>query len=406
MTFASEANSAQVTWKASTPLLPEEARVDGPYRGNGPSYPVCLPWEFAELNLISEARDVVLDRFARDGISWHGATDRGPTSHLRSSQIQCLNALGPFVQDPTGLEDVLRHAGISVSEILPWDESVADGDHVVFEWIGFDDYLGENPGGTRTRGANTTSADAAVRYRALDGAIEIALIEWKYTETYGGSPLPGGAASFQRRKATYERWWSAEGPLRLDLLNYEDLFVEPLYQLWRLQCLALEMERANELGAERVRLVVAAPRLNVAYWGAVPQHLATSYGDLAELWREQLREPDRFAVLDTSWLVRDESPLPESFKDRYRHLSVDTTSDPDELEPPDVDDIVLAMELSRAMALRVFGEGSVIESVLGEPTVLAHLGRDESAALVGQLREIAELTRRLRADQLAELVVE
>jgi hypothetical protein len=37
--------------------------------------------------------------------------------------------------------------------------------------------------GRRTRGANCTSADAAVRFEREDGATQIALIEWKYAES-------------------------------------------------------------------------------------------------------------------------------------------------------------------------------------------------------------------------------
>lgn len=400
MPFVDEATAAQVTWKSSTPLLPEDARGPGPYVPDGPEYPVCLPWEFAAHNLLPEVRDVVLDRFRRDRITWHRGSDVGPTTHLRSSQIQCLNALGPFVETPSGLDRVLTHAGLDVGEILPFDDS---GDHVVFEWIGLDDYLGERADGIGARGAHTTSIDAAVRYRTAAGTTAIALIEWKYTEQYRGNPLHGGETSMARRRSTYERWWSPDGPLRLDRISYDDLFVEPIYQLWRQQCLALEMERAHELNADLVTLVVAAPRANRGYWGAVPAHLADDYADVEELWRTQLRHPDRFAVLDTAQLVAPDSPLPPSFRERYGHMQELATADPtDEVLAGSVEQLVGAAQYAKMVGLRVWGDGGVVEQLIEGSGNLDRVSRVDRAALTRQLEEVAELTRRLRAEPIYE----
>ena len=77
MTFRDEANAAQVTWKHSTAALPEAARADGEYRRGGPTYGVCLPWEYADHNLIPEVRKTIIARFERDGIAWHQGTDVG-----------------------------------------------------------------------------------------------------------------------------------------------------------------------------------------------------------------------------------------------------------------------------------------------------------------------------------------
>jgi len=41
----------------------------------------------------------------------------------------------------------------------------------------------------RTRGSNFTSADAIVMFERKDKRWKIVLIEWKYTESYGGTFL-------------------------------------------------------------------------------------------------------------------------------------------------------------------------------------------------------------------------
>src|SRR3546814_4636041 len=110
-----------------------------------------------------------------------------------------------------------------------------------------------------------TSADAAFRYRTRDGSIEAALVEWKYTEQYQGDELSGGPSKNTTRQATYRHLWDdPDSPVRTDLIPYEDLFVEPFYQLLRLQLLAWRTEADRALSAERVRLVYVAPATNLA----------------------------------------------------------------------------------------------------------------------------------------------
>jgi hypothetical protein len=324
MAFRKEADEAQITWKKTTDLLPDAARFDGPYSADGPSRPLCLPSEFAELNLLSPARKTALSRFQADGILWHRGTNGGPTTHLCSSQVQCVNALAPFLLDPEGLSRMLRPI-LPIAEMLPFENGPQSSDLVVFEWVGREDYLGEAAGRPRYRGAHFTSADAAVRYRNTRDEIEIALLEWKYAERYSCGPLSGGETSLLKRQSTYRRWWSDEGPIRLDVLTYADIFTEPLYQLFRLQCLALEMERHHEQGAERVRLVVAAPGRNSGFWNAVPRAYRGTYPDLAALWHHLQRQPDRFDILDTATLVGEHGTGVTAFRHRYAHLSSSPT---------------------------------------------------------------------------------
>src|SRR5262245_22772793 len=90
-------------WKQATGFLPAEAKQPGLYGGRGP-YPFCLPAEFATLNLLPEARRVALERFHAAKVPWHAGSAGAPSNHLLSSQVQCANALAPFVDDPDSLK--------------------------------------------------------------------------------------------------------------------------------------------------------------------------------------------------------------------------------------------------------------------------------------------------------------
>jgi hypothetical protein len=175
MTFVGEARTAAIKWK-ETASLPDGARSPAAYAHRpGRAYPFCLPLEHAYRNVLEPARGA-LESFGVDGIAWHDGAGGGPSNHLLDSQVQCVNALAPFVRDASALKWLFGRM-IDVAEVLPFRAGEPDGDLVVFEWIGASDYLGERAKSTGHRGANTTSADAAFRYRTRSGFVEVALIE-------------------------------------------------------------------------------------------------------------------------------------------------------------------------------------------------------------------------------------
>jgi hypothetical protein len=195
--FSDEADAALIAWKLRTATFEGAAVPSSLYskRPSGPTYDVCLPLELAEFNLLPEARSAAITRFEKLGIRWHDGTPAGPSNHLRSSQVQCVNALMPFVHDADGLQTLFAPV-LDIDQVLPFGDRDAPDDLVVFEWIGLHDYLHEGNGKPRTRGANATSTDGAIRYRTPDGSIEIALVEWKYTEF-----LPDSSSEAQREVA-------------------------------------------------------------------------------------------------------------------------------------------------------------------------------------------------------------
>jgi hypothetical protein len=281
-----------------TTTLPDEARVPAPYLGRrGPTWPtpVCLPAEFAPLSLLPEAREPAMAMFRSLDLVWHDSVAGGPSSHLLDSQVQCANALAPMVQRP---ELVVAAFG----DVLPIAEMlrVEDDHYLTFEYVGLDNHLGEaEPGQARTRGAYFTSPDAAIRYRRPDGVIEMALIEWKYTEDYRDRALDEDRQAI--RLARYRGLWDADGcPVRRDLIPYDDLFVEPFYQLIRQQLLASRMTNAREQGAERVRVGHVAPGANDGLRASLSRDSHRAAGsDVLEIWQRMVIEPGAFISIDS-----------------------------------------------------------------------------------------------------------
>ena len=327
--FRLAARQAAVTWKASTTTLTEEARLPGRYK-TWPPLPFCLPPEYSSSNLLPEARALGLDRFTAAGIPWHDGVGDGPSNHLLDSQVNCVNALMPFVNEPIALRDLLSPV-LPVREVIPFGAApVGDAvvsewdrvDHVVFEWQGLSNHLGEWAG-RPTRGSRATSADAAIRYVAADGTIELALIEWKFTESYPDGTLHSSPTSLATRRKRYQALFGdSAGPIDNGLIGLDDLFAEPVYQLARLALLASSIERARELGAYRVRVLYIAPAANLALWNspgstAFAAHAARYGGRVDRAWPPLLRQPDRFAILDGAMLAQPNSPTSVEYKARY-----------------------------------------------------------------------------------------
>lgn len=312
-TFRKRADADAIAWKQT---LEVDARPAASYRGKG-TYDFCLPIEHAALNLLDEAREVALDRFHRYAISWHHGSGGLPSNHLMSSQVACANALAPYVSDPDSLRWFFSPV-LEIKEVVPFGDPAAPEDFVTFEWVGCKDHLGERGGKPLSRGAHMTSADAAIKFVNKRGKVEIALIEWKFTEKYSGSPVKTGSPSNLRRLATYlPAWRDPNGPLN-DVLGVEHRLIEPLYQLGRQQLLAWRMEQAEELSATRVSVIEAAPCANTELWSGVPKALGT---DLREIWRAALRRPDRWEHLDTARWLHPESPVSPAFRQRYAALA-------------------------------------------------------------------------------------
>jgi len=265
----------------------------------------ALPEKCAEENLFEEIREPALQFFKEKAIKWHdgkkyGEREYKPSNHLCDSQVSCVNFLFPFSDKPSALAELLRPFFPAVNKMLP----IENGRFITFEWIGKEDYLKEKASrsGKRTRGANCTSADAAVLFEDKSGNKQAVLIEWKYTEFYGRASLKK-SKSGTNRVATYEPIYKKNNCLKNSKeWNFEDLFYEPLYQFMRQQFLAQEMEENKELGANIVRVLHIAPRHNLNFRNITSPKLRGLGDSATDVWKKLLKKPDRFLSLSTEEL--------------------------------------------------------------------------------------------------------
>ena len=299
--FLDAEKQRQAQFRQTTEYFSPAARQDGMYKRK--PRPFCLPVEFSSENLFAAIRAEALAHFAENTVHWHDGIGQTPSNHLCGSQVCAVNFLYPFATRPNALVELLRPLYPNARRALPIERT---GEYVAFEWIGEENYLREHiRGKTRTRGANCTSADAAIFIEHNDGLRQIVLVEWKYTESYSSTPL-AMAYSGTDRTAIYQHLFDDEGfVVRKDRLpSFEALFFEPFYQFFRQQSLAHKMECARELGADRVSLLHIAPAHNIDF-RKVTSPALESQGDTAVgVWKAMLTQPDRFTSVSTETLFR------------------------------------------------------------------------------------------------------
>jgi hypothetical protein len=299
MSFAKTQRHNAIRWKTHSCTLPEAARVAAPYVDKGAEpgvteYPFCLPVEYADFNLLPEIRAGALAIFAELGIPWHAGVREGPTNHLLSSQVQCVNALTSMVSEPDRINAAFGHV-VDIQEVL----QIEPGRFLTFEYIGpvGKDYLHEAKNGILLRGAHCTSIDAAFRFRNGTGLVELALVEWKYTESYRRR-APNRVKDAVRAGRYEDLYQALDGPVH-NRVPLHLLFDEPFYQLLRQQLLASELERHRVAGAEIVRVLHVLDPANVAYQTSIAEPAMKELGDTVdEIWSFLLKDSARFRHVD------------------------------------------------------------------------------------------------------------
>jgi len=299
-TFLEVEKLRQSEFKQQSPTFSVAARSDGMYKDR--LRPFCLPVDHAEENLVPGIRAAAQAYFAKFEIKWHDGHAGKPSNHLCSSQVCCVNFLFPFHDQPEALAELLRPVFPDLARMLP----IENGQYVAFEWIGAENYLCEkvSRNGKRTRGANFTSADAAVMFERTDGKCQIVLIEWKYTEAYNSKQSLAIAKSGTDRREIY-RWLHDRPDCPLDkgaLPSFDALFYEPFYQLMRQQFLAYEMELAQELGADMVSVLHIAPAHNTDFRRVTSPRLESLGNTTTGVWQRLVTAPARFTSISTEAL--------------------------------------------------------------------------------------------------------
>jgi hypothetical protein len=316
----------QTKFKQESQYFSDAARAPGIYRDHPREF--CIPSDLSQENLFPLIREDALRYFSDHGIAWHQGAAGGPSNHLCDSQVCCVNFLFPFADNPGELLELLRPVFPSAASMLPVEDSM----YVTFEWIGNQNYLGERVGkhGHRTRGANCTSADAIVRFRAKTGEARVVLIEWKYTESYSAEPkrfADSGTDRLEIYRALLER---PDCPIHLPAgMPLDALFYEPFYQLMRLQLLAHEMELHKDLDATAVSVLHISPRQNVALGSVTSPALQGLGTDVVDVWLRIVQDPGRFTHVETQSLFAHLRPASysalaewwEYISQRYRWLA-------------------------------------------------------------------------------------
>ncbi len=308
--FLTSEKTIQAQFKSSSHYYSDPARANGVYKGK--PYTFCLPIEYSEQNLFPEIRKSALAFFAEHHIQWHDGHNGKPSNHLCDSMVCGVNFLFPFANKPNSLALVFRSIFPNLERMLP----IENGQFVSFEWIGQTNYLGEKIKANthRRRGANCTSADAIVMFERKDKKKHIVLIEWKYTESYGGNSLRVSKHGTDRTGIYLHLFESADCPLNKDRLpGFDSLFFEPFYQFMRQQFLAHEMEKVHELGADIVSLLHIAPSHNRDFRKVTSPELE-KLGDTATgVWKKLVKPEGRFISISSEHLFGDLSSdeLPE-----------------------------------------------------------------------------------------------
>jgi hypothetical protein len=323
VTFKAQEIQRHTQYKQTSPHFSPLARDDGIFAKKPRTF--CLPQALSEENLYSGFRNAALAYFNAAGITWHQAINGKPTNHMCSSQVCCVNFLYAFVDQPEALAHLLRPHYPNLRRMLPMDED-RPNHYVEFEWIGQANYLNERIKGKRKRGANVTSADAAVMFECTDDTKHIVLIEWKYTESYSNQSIKIANSGTDRSAIYYSLYSRADFPLdKVRLPNFDDLFYQPFYQFMRQQLLANEMEKARELGADKVSVLHICPDDNQAFQKVTSPNLQQFGSNVVEVWQSLLVHPDRFLHIGTKDLfvptVIDNYPVLNSWwqyiLDRY-----------------------------------------------------------------------------------------
>lgn len=323
MTFRNSEKANQISKKHL--IASPEANIPGTYAKGKTKYEYCLNNNFAYENIPYMIRNNALAYFSERGIPWHQGVIFNkhllPENHLCSSQISCINHLFYFIDKPKELEIILSKIGYNVKKVLPFEaDMIIEGNHsngkkpyIAFEWIGEKNYLNELYLGkvakdnSRTRGANFTSADFSVRFEDNEGKIKIILGEWKYTEKYTSENKRYSKSNTDRYIKVYKQFLEdANCPIKMvPGTTHDDLFYDPFDQLMRLQLLAREMEKAKEMEADSVEVLVIAPERNKEYMNNVTSsNLKILGNDISDVWN-QLVLPGKFKYYKSEKLLED-----------------------------------------------------------------------------------------------------
>lgn len=257
-------------------------------------------------NLYPDIRADALNYFRQNKVAWWGGY--GPTGHILSSQIACLNHLFPIRQDKKKVLNLLRTVSNDFVDVFPIVENMQG--YIQFEAVGGDvNFLNE---GNNTRGSNCTSVDALIYALHKNGKRFLIPIEWKYVEAYGNIDKSIGEKG-ETRKARYVSLIKNSNYLNSNTLSCS--WYEPFYQLMR-QTLWAEQVIKNKvegIEAEDYLHLHIIPEGNNEL---INKKYPCSGKGMVDTWKGCLRNPDKYMVVSPSRLYG----LQEADTDIYKYL--------------------------------------------------------------------------------------
>ncbi len=235
----------------------------------GGQYPYMLALGCEDENLYPTLRGAYGVRriFDERAIEWwrhcgfEAVDENGPTRNMASSQIACVNFVLPLAGIENGLLALLAAVDDDVTGIVKIvDPRTGTTSPVEFEWIGLGHALeGQSE---MKRGKFSTSVDAFLVAETRSGRRGY-LLEWKYTEAYGGNDKGQGRKGRTRRRR-YAKPYAASSTFRRGI-PLDAWLHEPFYQIMRQRLLADRMVKEQELGVSETKVVLVVPERNIDY---------------------------------------------------------------------------------------------------------------------------------------------
>jgi len=246
------------------------------------------------LNIWAGVREDAIAYFKRHDIPFWDNVNGGPTGHILSSQIACINHLYFLRQRQDVATAILQNVDNKVRCALLLDNGDGDSGYVDFEVIGKENYLKEK---SHSRGANSTSVDAVMLAEMQEGTRKLFFIEWKYVEQYKNQPSKAEGENGLTRTNIYKPHLDKPDCPILPA-DITELFTEPYYQLMRQTLLAHEMIKAKEYGATDYQHLHIIPKENKDLREVNTVQGKLKGTNLSETWTRLLKSPEKYKVMD------------------------------------------------------------------------------------------------------------
>jgi len=291
------------------------------------------------LNLWENIQEDALKYFAQKGITWHtnnmeNNQETVPEGDMLSSQISCVNHLFLLRKKEEYATAILKNIDKRIVSAEIVRDGYGDDGYIEFEFWGTKENhnpLNEKEEGyirgkywKRQRGSFSTSVDAVMVGKKIDGNNLLILLEWKFTEDY--TKNYGDRNIFKPKKTSNSKSYDKllggrNSPIDTSHLKFfEDLYYEPFYQLMRQTLLGWKMIETNELGCNEYVHLHIIPKENLKIQEITSSNLKLGNKNMSDVWKNLLKEPFKYKLLSPEELLL---PLRnnQNFKDFFDYLN-------------------------------------------------------------------------------------